>query len=484
MNDLMYLFGQPAAGQKFDQIRISIASPDSIREWSYGEVRKPETINYRTFKPERDGLFCAKIFGPIKDYECLCGKYKRMKYKGIVCEKCGVEVIQSKVRRERMGHIELAAPVAHIWFLKSVPSRIGVLLDMTLRDLERVLYFDNWVVVEPGLTPLKPQRAPDRGPGQPLPRGVRRRRVQRRDRRRGRARHAEAHGSRRGAREDARRPPRDQLRGQAQEARQAAQDGRDLPGIGQQARMDGARGGAGDPTGAAPARPARRRPVRDLGPERSLSPRHQPQQPAEAADRAACPGHHRPQREADAAGGGRRPVRQRAARPGDYRCQQAATQVALRHAQGQAGPVPAEPARQAGRLFGPLGDRRRARAQAAPVRPAQEDGARAVQAVRLCQARALWPGADDQGRQAHGREGAARGLGHSGAGDPRASGAPEPGADPAPPGHPGVRAGADRRQGDPAAPAGLHRLQCRLRRRPDGRARAARRSRRSSRRAS
>ena len=156
MNDLMYLFGQPQGAQKFDEIRISIASPDKVREWSYGEVRKPETINYRTFKPERDGLFCAKIFGPIKDYECLCGKYKRMKYKGIVCEKCGVEVIQSKVRRERMGHIELAAPVAHIWFLKSVPTRIGILLDMTLRDLERVLYFENWVVVEPGLTPLKP----------------------------------------------------------------------------------------------------------------------------------------------------------------------------------------------------------------------------------------------------------------------------------------------------------------------------------------
>ncbi len=155
MQDLMTLFGQPPASQKFDQIRISIASPDQIRAWSFGEVKKPETINYRTFKPERDGLFCAKIFGPIKDYECLCGKYKRMKYKGIVCEKCGVEVIQSKVRRERMGHIELAAPVAHIWFLKSVPSRIGVLLDMTLRDLERVLYFENWVVIEPGLTPLK-----------------------------------------------------------------------------------------------------------------------------------------------------------------------------------------------------------------------------------------------------------------------------------------------------------------------------------------
>ena len=154
--EIMNLFNPTTPAQVFDQIRISIASPEKILSWSYGEIKKPETINYRTFKPERDGLFCARIFGPIKDYECLCGKYKRMKYKGIVCEKCGVEVIQSKVRRERMGHIELASPVAHIWFLKSVPTRIGVLLDMTLRDLERVLYFDNWVVIEPGLTTLKP----------------------------------------------------------------------------------------------------------------------------------------------------------------------------------------------------------------------------------------------------------------------------------------------------------------------------------------
>ncbi|MGH7030646.1 MAG: DNA-directed RNA polymerase subunit beta', partial [Stellaceae bacterium] len=139
----------------FDRIRISLASPDQILRWSHGEVKKPETINYRTFKPERDGLFCARIFGPIKDYECLCGKYKRMKYRGIICEKCGVEVTLSKVRRDRMGHIELASPVAHIWFLKSLPSRIGLLLDMTLKDLERVLYFENYVVIEPGLTPLK-----------------------------------------------------------------------------------------------------------------------------------------------------------------------------------------------------------------------------------------------------------------------------------------------------------------------------------------
>jgi len=139
----------------FDRIRISLASPDQILRWSHGEIKKPETINYRTFKPERDGLFCARIFGPVKDYECLCGKYKRMKYKGIVCEKCGVEVTVQKVRRDRMGHIELASPVAHIWFLKSLPSRIGLMLDMTLKDLERVLYFESYVVLEPGLTPLK-----------------------------------------------------------------------------------------------------------------------------------------------------------------------------------------------------------------------------------------------------------------------------------------------------------------------------------------
>ena len=155
MNELMKIFGQVSDPQHFDEIKISIASPEKIRSWSFGEVKKPETINYRTFKPERDGLFCARIFGPVKDYECLCGKYKRMKYRGVVCEKCGVEVIQSNVRRERMGHIELASPVAHIWFLKSLPSRIGLLLDMTLKELERVLYFENYVVVEPGLTPFK-----------------------------------------------------------------------------------------------------------------------------------------------------------------------------------------------------------------------------------------------------------------------------------------------------------------------------------------
>ena len=155
MKDLLKLFRQQSAVEDFDLIRIGLASPDMIRSWSYGEVKKPETINYRTFKPERDGLFCAKIFGPIKDYECLCGKYKRLKHRGVVCEKCGVEVTQTKVRRERMGHIELASPVAHIWFLKSLPSRIGLLLDMTLREIERILYFEAFVVVDPGMTPLE-----------------------------------------------------------------------------------------------------------------------------------------------------------------------------------------------------------------------------------------------------------------------------------------------------------------------------------------
>src|SRR5271155_3923837 len=157
MEDLFGIFEKPKNPLLFNAIRISIASPEMIRSWSHGEVKKPETINYRTFKPERDGLFCAKIFGPTKDYECNCGKYKRMRHRGVVCEKCGVEVIQSKVRRERMGHIDLAAPVAHIWFLRSLPSRIGTLLDMTLKELEKVLYFEAYVVTDPGETPLTPR---------------------------------------------------------------------------------------------------------------------------------------------------------------------------------------------------------------------------------------------------------------------------------------------------------------------------------------
>ncbi|MGH8602805.1 MAG: DNA-directed RNA polymerase subunit beta', partial [Gammaproteobacteria bacterium] len=155
MKDLLNLLTQQGKLEDFNAIAIGLASPEKIRSWSYGEVKKPETINYRTFKPERDGLFCAKIFGPVKDHECLCGKYKRLKHRGVVCEKCGVEVTLAKVRRERMGHIELASPVAHIWFLKSLPSRMGLLLDITLREIERILYFEAYVVIDPGMTELE-----------------------------------------------------------------------------------------------------------------------------------------------------------------------------------------------------------------------------------------------------------------------------------------------------------------------------------------
>ena len=149
------LFKQDTPDLSFDRIKITLASPEKIKSWSFGEIKKPETINYRTFKPEKDGLFCARIFGPIKDYECLCGKYKRMKFRGIICEKCGVEVTRANVRRDRMGHIELACPVAHIWFLKSLPSRISLAVDMKLKDVEKVLYFESFLVIEPGLTKLQ-----------------------------------------------------------------------------------------------------------------------------------------------------------------------------------------------------------------------------------------------------------------------------------------------------------------------------------------
>ena len=197
MNELTNFANPIVKPETFDQIQIGIASPERIRSWSFGEIKKPETINYRTFKPERDGLFCARIFGPIKDYECLCGKYKRMKYKGIVCEKCGVEVTVSKVRRERMGHIELAAPVAHIWFLKSLPSRIGLLLDMQLKQLERVLYFEAYIVIEPGLTPLEKYSAADRGRAARGAGRIWRGRLLRRHRRRGGPPHARGTRSRR-----------------------------------------------------------------------------------------------------------------------------------------------------------------------------------------------------------------------------------------------------------------------------------------------
>ena len=231
MNELTNFANPIAKPETFDQIQIGIASPDRIRCWSFGEIKKPETINYRTFKPERDGLFCARIFGPIKDYECLCGKYKRMKYKGIVCEKCGVEVTVSKVRRERMGHIELAAPVAHIWFLKSLPSRIGLLLDMQLKQLERILYFESYVVIEPGLTAAREVPAADRGRAARGAGRIWRGRLLRRHRRRGGQQmlmDLDLEGEKEALLEEL---ADDQVRAQAQEDHQAAQGRRELPRI-------------------------------------------------------------------------------------------------------------------------------------------------------------------------------------------------------------------------------------------------------------
>ena len=350
MKDLLKLFKQQVPVENFDSIKIGLASPDMIRSWSYGEVKKPETINYRTFKPERDGLFCAKIFGPVKDYECLCGKYKRLKHRGVVCEKCGVEVTQSKVRRERMGHIELASPTAHIWFLKSLPSRIGLMLDMTLREIERVLYFEAFVVVDPGMTSL--QR------GQLLTDEMYLESIEEHgdefDARMGaEAVHEllEVHGSAVRGREGPRGHGEHEFRDQDQAAVEAPEAHRGVHGVRQQAGVDGAHRIAGAAAGSASAGAARRRPLRDLRPERSVPPRHQPQQPPAPAAGTQRTGHHRAQRKAHAAGSRGRAARQRPPRPRDHGHQQASAQVPGRHDQGQAGPVPPEPARQARRLL-------------------------------------------------------------------------------------------------------------------------------------
>ncbi len=472
MNELMKILGQAGTAATFDQIKIQMASPEQIRSWSYGEIKKPETINYRTFKPERDGLFCARIFGPIKDYECLCGKYKRMKFRGIICEKCGVEVTLQKVRRERMGHIELASPGGPYLVPQEPaqpdrpdgrPDAEGAREDPVFRELRRA---------RPGHD--RPQAAPaaDRGHagGQA---GRVRRGVPLRHRRRGDQADPERHRHPGRQGPAARRAEGDDQRGQAQEAGQAPEADRGVRRERRPAGLDDPGRGPGDPARAASAGAAGWRPVRDVRPERPVSPGDQPQQPPEAADRAARTGHHRAQREAHAAGIGGRAVRQRPPRPGDHGRQQAPAEVAVRHAEGQAGPLPPEPAGQARRLFRPVGHRGGPGAEAAPVRPAEEDGARAVQAVHLLQAREVRPRHHHQGRQADGGEGASGGLGHPRGGDPRAPGDAEPRADAAPPGHPGVRAGADRGQGDPAASAGLHRLQRGFRRRPDGGPRAA-----------
>ena len=363
MKDIFNFFEKPKDPLSFTAIRISLASPEKIREWSHGEVKKPETINYRTFKPERDGLFCAKIFGPVKDYECNCGKYKRMKHRGVVCEKCGVEVIQSKVRRERLGHINLATPVAHIWFLKSLPSRIGNLLDITLKDLEKVLYCEAYVVIDPKETGPAARRAPHRGALRQAARGAT-----------ATTRSTPAWAPRRSASCSSSidvHALAEQLRAEMKEATSEAKRKK----IAKRLKVVEAFRESGNKPEwmmleVIPVIPPDLRPLVPLDggrfatsrSQRPLPPRHQPQQPPEAPAGAQRARDHHPQREAHAAGGGRRAVRQRPPRQDHHRPEQAPAQVALRHAQGQAGPLPPEPARQARRLLGPFGHRRRPRA--------------------------------------------------------------------------------------------------------------------------
>ncbi len=263
MKDIFNFFEKPKDPLSFSAIRISLASPDKIRQWSHGEVKKPETINYRTFKPERDGLFCAKIFGPVKDYECNCGKYKRMKHRGVVCEKCGVEVIQSKVRRERLGHITLATPVAHIWFLKSLPSRIGNLLDITLKDLEKVLYCESYIVIDPKETTLTRAELLSEDRYHKAMEEFGRRGLLRRHGRRGGARAAPAGRPHRQEPREGVKGLSDQLRAEMKEATSEAKRKKiakrlkvveAFRPVRQQARLDDARGHPGHPAGPPPAR--------------------------------------------------------------------------------------------------------------------------------------------------------------------------------------------------------------------------------------
>src|SRR5438445_318249 len=294
----------------FEQLRIGLATADSIRTWSNGEVKKPETINYRTLRPEKDGLFCEKIFGPTKDWECYCGKYKRVRFRGIICERCGVEVTRSKVRRERMGHIELAAPVVHIWYLRGTRSWLAYLLmgteareELKAKQLEKVIYFAANLV-----TWVDDERRHADLPNLEVELG-------------------EAVAAVRPAQAEGHQAAEDRLR--VQPAR------RERPPGQRPARHDPRRG-AGDPARPAPDGAARRWPLRHVRPQRPLPPRDQPQQPAEAAARSRRAGDHRQQREAHAPGGRRRAVRQRPPRARRDRAGQPAAQVAVRHAQGQA----------------------------------------------------------------------------------------------------------------------------------------------------
>src|SRR5437773_2596211 len=409
--------GREPKSSSFDYIQIRIASPEEIRGprdskererlelqgqrtwWSWGEVTKPETINYRSFKPERDGLFCERIFGPVKDWECHCGKYKRIRYRGVICDRCGVEVTLSKVRRERMGHIELAVPVAHIWFFKTLPSPMGNLLDMTLRDLERVIYYTNYVVIEPGEQEVQEKELLD---------------------------------------EDRFLELRAKAKNEGDAAFKADIGAPAVRALLERLNVDKL---------ADELREA-------VAGETSQHRKKQQLKRLKIVDAF---------RNSGQAGEGRN----------DPRSRQAAAQVALRHAQGQAGAVPPESARQARGLLRPVGDRRGSRAQAAPVRASQCDGGGAVQAVHHPQARGEGDRGDGEAGQEDRGEGEHRGVRDPGRDHPGSPRAPEPRAHAASPRHPGVRAGAGGGQGDPDSSARLRGVQRGLRRRPDGRARAA-----------
>jgi DNA-directed RNA polymerase subunit beta' len=429
MTDLINVLGQPQGTPTFDEIRISIASPERIRAWSHGEIKKPETINYRTFKPERDGLFCARIFGPIKDYECLCGKYKRMKFRGITCEKCGVEVTLTKVRRERMGHIELASPVAHIWFLKSLPSRIGLLLDMTLRDLEKILYFENYVVTEPGLTPLKYREllnedqylnALDEYGDDAFRADIGAEAI------RAMLQVIDLNEERPRLREELRETTSEAKRKKLVKRLKLCENFIEsgarpewmilelVPVIPPELRplvpLDGGRFATSDLNDLYRRVINRNNRLKRLIELRApdIIVRNEKRMLQESVDALFDNG----RRGRVITGANKRPLKSLA--------------DMLKGKQGRF--------RQ--NLLG------RPRAQAAPVRPAQEDGARAVQAVHLLAPAELRHGQYHQGRQAHGREGTAGSVGHPRGGHPRASRAAEPRADAASPGHPGVRTGA------------------------------------------
>ncbi len=376
----------------FDAIRISLASPEKIEQWSFGEVTKPETINYRTFKPERDGLFCAKIFGPITDWECLCGKYKRMKHRGVICDKCGVEVTQAKVRRERLGHIRLATPVSHVWFFKGLPSRIGHLLDIALRDLERVLYFEAYVVIDPGDTELKQNQLLNEDQF-----------------RKAREEYGftkfKAQMGAEAIKELLKRVQIDTLAVELREKMRTETSAQKKLKYAKRLKVvDSFRKSSNKPEwmilDVVPVIPPELRPLVPLDGGRfatsdlndlyrrviNRNNRLKKLMELKAPDVIIRNEKRMLQEAVDALFDNGR--RGRVLRGANNR----PAQVALRHPQGQAGPVPSEPARQARRLLGPFGHRRRTGAEAAPVRPAQEDGARAVQAVHLQQARssAAW----------------------------------------------------------------------------------------------